>query len=125
MAISDRESRAASFLSRYRLAVEKIDEREVPIPDFRVTCPDDFCFYSEVKAIEGPGAENDLVWKPLYNRLSADIRKAVEQFNSVNSARLAPNVLVVLSEEMRIHGQSMKDFFQGKLAINGETIADL
>jgi len=123
--MSPREARAATFLSGFGLKVEKVAEGATKTADFRVTASDQFDFHGEVKAIEGPGQDKPMTWDSICNRIGSDIRKAVAQFDAVNPSHSAPNVLIFLAEDMRIHWRLMKDFFEGKIEIEGQTIADL
>lgn len=108
---------AIDFLNSFDLAVEKYPEQSYRTPDFHVTSLDGFYFLVEVKTLVGPGSEQGLIWETLHNRISTEISEASEQFRSVNSHRFVPNVLIFISQDMRIGGRSLNDFFQGYIRI--------
>ncbi len=122
--MSPRERRAADFLKKLGLVVKKRPEGAEKSPDFDVTASDGFYFLSETKAVVG-GENEPLLWQELYNAITSDIREAAKQFDSVNSTRLVPNVLILVSEDFRFREQSFIDFLKGEIIIEGKLLADL
>lgn len=119
------ESKVVQFLARYGLHAEKREEGDQPNPDFDVTKGDAFYCLVEVKAIEGPGETEAMLWQSLYNRVSNDIRKAADQFTAVNSKHLVPTVMVLVAEDFRIHAQSFLDFLNGEIRMDAVQLACL
>lgn len=119
------EEIAVTLLKNLGLSVEKYPEQDIRTPDFRVSSSDGFYFLTEVKTIVGPGDDQALIWQTLHNRISAEIYDASEQFNSVNVHRLAANVLIFVSQDMRIDGRALLDFFKGEIKITDDIIVDL
>lgn len=122
-----REARAARWLESLGHRPVKIKEGNRKKPDFHVLAKadDEFFFYLEVKTIEGPGESEGLLFDPLFNRVSNDIRDARKQFENVDPEHNLPRVLLFLAEDFRIHGQTMFDFFSGRIEIEGEILREL
>ena len=90
----------------------KIEMQKSKTPDFRVDKNGEFVFFCEVKTSKkdtfldeqlhevcggciAGGLRND----PIFNRLTADIYKAVKQFNAVNPKQKFPNVLAIVNHD--------------------------
>jgi hypothetical protein len=124
--VDPREARAARWIEALGHRVEKIPEDDSKTPDFRVwTAKGEAAALAEVKTIEGPGEGEGLLWGPLFNNISNRIRDARKQFESIDSSHGLPRVLVLVSEDFRIHGQTMIDFFSGRIEVGGEVTRDL
>lgn len=92
------EDRAEQFLRRFGLDVESIPETDTKTPDFRVSDIHGFVFYVEVKSIDPYPEEDGLIWDRVQKRLQHHLDKASKQFAAVNSAHIAPNVLVWIAD---------------------------
>src|SRR5262245_36675771 len=120
------EARVAKWIQMLGHRVEKIPEEDSKTPDFRVlTTGGTQVALAEVKTIEGPGEGEGLLWDPLFNNISKRIRDARKQFESIDSSHCVPRVLVFVSEDFRVHGQTMIDFFTGRIEVGGEVIREL
>ncbi len=109
------EDMVKAFLEKYQLRVERFSSAEMAsgkTPDFRVFSGSDLQLYCEVKspeedtwlddkldhAIPGEivgGLRND----PIFNRLTAHIHKARQQFDAVNPNEAVPNVLAFYNQD--------------------------
>jgi len=97
------ERQITNWLEAYTLRAEeftKTEKRESKTPDFRVFKDTEFAFYCEVKTISSDknqvgGLRND----PIYNRLTDDIHKAVQQFDAVNPVKEHLNVLAFVNHD--------------------------
>lgn len=120
------EEIAADYLKQLGLTVEKLDQGATKVPDFQVTSSNGYCFFAEIKSIRLQGQEAAVLWKSLHNSFGQKIFDATLQFNAVNSQRLVPNVLIFVSDDMRINEHSMHDFFNGKVDMFDEdTVVDV
>lgn len=121
-----REARAASWLESLGHRPEKIEEDSSKKPDFRVLAKTgNEVFYVEVKVIEGPGESEGILFDPLFNKISNRIRDAYKQFQGNDPEHNLPRVLLFLADDFRIHGQTMFDFFSGRIEIEGKIIREL
>jgi hypothetical protein len=125
--ISDRgEARAAKWIQALGHRVEKIPEVDSKTPDFRFLTVDGIqVALAEIKLIEGPGQGEDLLWSAVFNNISKRIHDARKQFESIDSSHVLPRVLVFVSEDFRVHGQTMLDFFTGHIEVGGKVIREL
>lgn len=96
------ENLVSQLLERYNLQVERIPEGGTKTPDFLVSTSSGFCFYCEVKTIEGKPLSQPFLYKKANDRLKKDLDYASKKFRAVNAARLAPNVLAWVSHDQRI-----------------------
>lgn len=120
------EARVARWIRALGHRVEKIPEEAAKRPDFRVLTTDGAAVaLAEVKTIEGPGEGEGLLWDPLFNTVSNRIRDARKQFESIDPSHDLPRVLAFVSEDFRIHGQTMIDFFTGRIEVDGQIIREL
>jgi hypothetical protein len=105
------EDKVATYLAERNLVVDRFpkeEQRNGKTPDFRVSANGEVVAYCEVKSIvrdtwldrlfakvapdqTAGGLRND----PVFNRLTDDIHKAVQQFDAVNPGCHLPNVLGV------------------------------
>ena len=109
------EEKAKSYLEQHGFIVSrfsKVETRAGQTPDFRVSRDGHFAFFCEVKSspadrwldamienvspgeIVGGGRKD-----PIFNRMTADIHKAVKQFDAVNENREYPNVLFLINHD--------------------------
>lgn len=124
--VDPRERRAAAWLGSLGHQPEKIPEESDKTPDFLVRGRDTGAmFYAEVKTLEGPGEGEPLLWDPLYNTIAKRIRDSRKQFESVDAEHHFPRVMLFLSEDMRIHGQTMLDFFKSRIEVGEQVVRDL
>lgn len=91
-------------------------------PDCRVFKQGQFAFYLEVKEIAAShwvrGARPD----PIFNRLTDDIHKAVQQFEAVNANRAVPNVLALVNNDPACGSLDLIGVITGHLLLeDGET----
>ena len=122
MRMSESESRAVEFLGKYGLCVQKQPNREFKTPDFHVDSTAGTYFLAEVKAIQGPGEDRPVIFDTLFNTISSDIHTAAKQIKSVNSKHLVPNVLLLISGDLRINRLSLLDFFRGVIVIEDQVL---
>jgi hypothetical protein len=120
------ERRAAVWLESLGHPPEKIPEEADKTPDFRVhTSGIDSHFFAEVKTIESPGSDEALLWDPLYNTVSKRIRDSRKQFTAIDPDHRHPRVMIFVSEDMRIHGETLLDFFKGQIVVGHEVVRNL
>lgn len=119
------EEIAADYLKQLGLTVEKLNQGATKVPDFQVTSSDGYCFFAEIKSIQLQGQDAAVLWNSLHNSFGQKIFDATLQFNAVNSQRLVPNVLIFVSDDMRINEHSLRDFFNGKIDMFDEDPVDV
>lgn len=100
--LSRDEQRAADFFATHRLSSSRPSQVSGKSPDLVVEATDGYCFYAEVKSVEPYAESEGISWSEFNQRLASHIRKASKQINAVNTRRLAANVLVVVSHELRL-----------------------
>lgn len=100
--LSEDERRAADFFTDHGLTSARPSPASGKSPDLVVEATDGYCFYAEVKSVDTYPDDRGITWNEFNQRLASHIRKASKQFTAVNSGRLAANVLVVVSHEMRM-----------------------
>lgn len=125
--VSDRgEARAAKWIQTLGHRVEKIPEEDSKTPDFRLLTVDGIqVALVEVKIIAGPGQGENLLWNAVFNNISKRIHDSLKQFESIDASHVLPRILVFVSEDFRVHGQTLLDFFTGQIEVAGEVIHDL
>lgn len=112
------EEEARQFIEGKGLRVErysKEEQRKGKTPDFKVFREGEFAFYSEVKEAQkdkwlenqlDDAAPGEIVGglrpDPVFNRLTAHIHKARQQFESVNPDHGHLNVLIMKNEDEHV-----------------------
>ncbi|MBK8898204.1 MAG: hypothetical protein IPN66_13625 [Candidatus Competibacteraceae bacterium] len=132
------EYKVNQYLEERGFTVERFSKAEIragKTPDFRVFQNGKFLFYCEVKsspedrwldeqlnsAAPGElvgGARND----PIFNRLSADIQKAMQQFDAVNKDQKHPNVLALVNHDDMCGFNDLLGILTGNFYANDGTI---
>ncbi|MFA7059895.1 MAG: hypothetical protein WC156_03660 [Pedobacter sp.] len=99
--------------------------RHQKTPDFKVSSLSGKFFFCEVKSILTKTTERGLLHATVHNSFTKNIANAVEQFDSVNSHRLVPNVLVWVSHNFQINDQNLCELLVGNISIQGRVSVNL
>lgn len=120
------ECRAAHVLSQlYGFTVEQREKTDHRNPDLTLSTSAGDCLLCEVKSVHLNIVESGLLHSTIFNALTAKIRTAVDQFQSVNSARVVPNVLAWISHRPSVQFSSLVDLSKGYVDVHGFSAADL
>ncbi|MDT7043076.1 hypothetical protein [Candidatus Nitronereus thalassa] len=123
------EDFAIRFLKSHELQPKrypgKDSKRNQNTPDFRVSDSNGYFFYCELKSVKNDKESDGKLHSTTHNNLTKKIHKAAEQFRSVNSKHLVPNVLVWFSHDCRINDQNLRDLLDGRIKINGKPLKSL
>jgi hypothetical protein len=120
------EKLAKQFLENYNLKVtlySKSSKKSMQTPDFKVEYID-FFFLCEIKSIHTKTTKKGILFSTIYNRIVNKIEKANEQFKSVNSQRLVPNVLILISHNFQINFDTLSNLLKGGVIVDGEELAN-
>lgn len=125
------QDRVEALLQPHSLFPEKFKKEEVgrgKSPDFRVYKDNKFAFYCEVKCAQQDVWLDDKIMRaphgvvgrpdPTFNRLTAHIHKAIQQFNDVNPDMNYPNVIAFVNFDW---GSDYNDLIG---VLNGQFISD-
>jgi len=125
--MNDDEKLAKNFLESYELEVSPYNKKMMQLsrtPDFRVTGKDGFHFLTEVKSIFTETTSEGILYRTIYNRIIHRMEEAFEQFMTVNSKKIVPNVLIFISHNFQIHYKTFEDLFKGGSFIGKAEIAN-
>lgn len=123
------EKLVANYLRKFGLVPERFPgddaSRHQKTPDFKVSSLTGKIFFCEVKTILTMTTEKGLAHRTVHNGFTKNIADAVEQFNSVNSLRLVPNVLAWVSHNFQINDQNLHELLTGNISIQNKVYVDL
>ena len=104
--------------------VTQIAPGEKRTPDFRVEQGDDL-FYCEVKSAEKRTTNGGIQHSTIANAMTAQLHNAVKQFDAVNPARTAPNVLAWVTHSHQFSVHTFVDLYRGAVTVADTPIASL
>lgn len=127
MNLNTDELMVETFLKTKDLNVSRFEKFEMlkgKTPDFKVVSSNGFFFYCEVKSIDIKTSDDGILFSNIYNSITSKIREGYKQFHSVNSQKLVPSVLALVSHNFQVNFNSFENLMRGNYLIDGQEISN-